>query len=94
MADLHALPDDAHPEPEDHWRVATGRYPRCHGGQRRNCGRTPVAELLRGTRRPSWWAYCTTCLADYNRAVRDGQVWWLGTINGENYVHATAGGAR
>jgi hypothetical protein len=36
-------------------------------------------QAARLTDKPQWWAYCAKHLRGYNREVRDGHVWWLGT---------------
>lgn len=72
-----------HVEPESQWRIPSG-YPRC---RRKRCHQPPVADMARwrnNWRRPelsgnAWWAYCADHLREYNREVRDGRVWYLGT---------------
>jgi hypothetical protein len=72
-------------EPEDQFRIPSG-YSRC---RRKRCYQPPVADMRRQTtlrsegherrRVIAWWAYCADHLREYNREVRDGRVWWLGT---------------
>ena len=61
------------------WLVVAGK--RCRWGashatggrtDRHACGKPSVAELLRGTSRPQWWAYCGEHL--YGRWIENGQV--------------------
>lgn len=61
-------------EPVGDFRVPS-RYARC---RRQHCTEIPVTDMLRVGRHITWWAYCATHLADYNREVRDGVVWWKG----------------
>lgn len=73
-----------HAEPPDKFRVPSG-YSRC---RRASCTAPPVADMARSrtrwygssySQRSTWWAYFAEHLADYNRDVRDGVVWWCGT---------------
>lgn len=87
---IRQLSDDAQevplwlrPHPESYLEF---RVPSCYGHCRRaRCHGEPVADMLRSrsTRwglKDSWWAYCAEHLADYNREVRDGVVWWRGAV--------------
>jgi hypothetical protein len=77
-------PDLPRPEPEGDFRVPS-QYPRC---RRAHCHQQPVADMrrVRHVRRPwarpdtydTWSAYCADHLREYNREIRNGQVWWLG----------------
>jgi hypothetical protein len=42
------------------------------------CPHVPVADMLRGVQRPTWYGYCVHHLRQLNREIRDGRVWWLG----------------
>ena len=76
-------------EPEDSFRVPSA-YPRC---RRARCHQKPVADMRRsrhnyrqGRTVDAWWAYCGDHLAEYNREVRDGHVWWRGAHVGDEYA--------
>ena len=62
----------------DDFRVPSG-YTRC---RRKQCQEPPVADMRRIAYLRSrgdawrWWAYCAAHLAEYNREVRNGVVWW------------------
>jgi hypothetical protein len=43
-----------------------------------SCPRPPAADMLRGTHRPRWYGICADHLANINREVREGRVWWRG----------------
>ena len=72
----------AHVEPLEDYRVPS-LYRRC---RRAHCTAPPVADvrrsryLLRRGYANTWWAYCANHLADYNREVREGVVWWKGVV--------------
>ncbi len=68
-------------EPEGAFRVPSG-YPRC---RRKRCYQPPVADMRRSRysryehrRVIAWWAYCADHLREYDRAVKEGRVWWIG----------------
>jgi hypothetical protein len=54
------------------WRLASRSEQEVRFCRRPGCMRRPVAALLRGSRRPSWWLYCDWHL--YGRRIVDGRI--------------------
>lgn len=64
------------PEAIGHWRPADGRPCRYARQGHVQCGQLSIAEVLRGDKRPQWWAYCGD--HSYRRWVETGRVWhWI-----------------
>jgi hypothetical protein len=64
------------PEAISHWRVCPGKPCRYAKQGRIQCKQPSVAEVLRGTVRHGWWAYCPS--HSYGRWVENGRVWvWI-----------------
>jgi hypothetical protein len=77
----------AHVESERDFRVPSG-YKKCRYTNRwdmpHSCQSPSVADMKRipegrFSGKPNWWAYCAKHLRGYNREVRDGRVWWIGS---------------
>ena len=55
-----------------HWQLDSGHRCRYARQGREVCGKPSVAALLRGFKRPRWWAYCPVHM--YGKWAEDGQV--------------------